>query len=114
MSTLDERSTPKVIPATICRYSSPRMESRHSSEIHFQLLTVALSRAWVSSSIALLATCFACSTFMFVLLFRGAIAPFTHGQGAIRNARQKRRDGCVQGKTDGRPNDTGVWWREAC
>src|SRR5258708_16850212 len=41
-----------------------------------------LSRAWLSSSIALLATCFACSTFMFVLLFRGAIAPFTGSRGS--------------------------------
>jgi hypothetical protein len=27
---------------------------------------------------------------------------------------QNRRDGCVQVGTGGRPNDTGVWWREAC
>jgi len=56
-----------------------------------------LSRAWLSSSIALLATRFAFSTFMFVLLFRGAIAPFVGSRGGqYRNGGQKRRDGCVQ------------------
>src|SRR6185437_9576296 len=41
------------------------------------------SRACRSCSIALLAICFACSTFIFpVLLFRGVLAPFTHSRGS--------------------------------
>jgi hypothetical protein len=35
-------------------------------------------------------------------------------RGQYRNGGQKRRDGCVQVGTSGRPNDTGFWWREAC
>src|SRR5579863_2169507 len=41
------------------------------------------SRACRSCSIALLAICFACSTFMFsVLLFRGVLAPFNQSRGS--------------------------------
>src|SRR5260370_16426622 len=41
-----------------------------------------LSRARLSSSIALLAICFACSIFIIVLLFRGVLAPFRTGRGS--------------------------------
>src|SRR5579863_3713606 len=51
------------------------------------------SRACRSCSIAALAICFACSTFIFcVLLFRGVLAPFTHSRGS-KDAKQEDRNG---------------------
>jgi hypothetical protein len=44
---------------------------------------------------------------MFVLLFRGAIAPFTASRGSNpRNREQKRRVDCVQVETGGMRSDT--------
>src|SRR5580700_232997 len=51
------------------------------------------SRACRSCSLALLAICFACSSFIFsVLLFRGVLAPFTHSRGS-KDAKQVDRNG---------------------
>src|ERR1700733_3750719 len=51
------------------------------------------SRACLSCSIALLAICFACSSFIFsILLFRGVLAPFTDSRGS-KDAKQGDRNG---------------------
>src|SRR5580693_2537101 len=51
------------------------------------------SRACRSCSLALLAICFACSSFIFsILLFRGVLAPFTHSRGS-KDAKQEDRNG---------------------
>src|SRR5579859_3783286 len=75
------------------------------------------SRACLSCSIALLAICFACSTFIFpVLLFRGVFAPFTDSRGS-KDAKQGDRSGEIGvsgSERAARLSDTVVWWREAC